>query len=466
VNESFAPHALAGEVLPSSLQSNCQTQADAAGLRPLIAEDADAPERPFPLARYYRRLVLPIIALFVLSLIVLTALAVRQTVREGHLEFAARRVAEISDEVGRKASAKWGAMLAAGGDAGQQERIAALLMEAVAERDLPRLKIYSPGGLTLFSTELGDVGTVEKNAALTAAIEEHERVLLPHREADGKHYNEFYIPVEGDSGAVALVFELYEPAGYLSAILARALVLPTLVPGLLLVGLVLVLGHLIRRAQASIDLRAARVRELSTRIESFMSLSAIGAVRAAPAGSGVPLKRIGVSLLYSDVRRFTEYSEATSPEDVVAYLNRIMTLQIECVARHGGDVDKLIGDALLARFEGAEKESRAIAAALDIQAVVERSGLPRGIGIGVFTGPAILGPIGPETRRDYTVIGDSVNIAARLCAEAQRGEIVCDAATLERGGPGNAPNVFGLVEKVQVKGREKPIDIRRMARRG
>jgi hypothetical protein len=54
----------------------------------------------------------------------------------------------------------------------------------------------------------------------------------------------------------------------------------------------------------------------------------------------------------------------------------------------------------------------------------------------------------------------------RLCAEAQRGEIVCDAVTLERGGSGNASNVFGLVEKGKVKGREKPIDIRRMARRG
>ncbi len=103
-----------------------------------------------------------------------------------------------------------------------------------------------------------------------------------------------------------------------------------------------------------------------------------------------------------------------------------MTLQIECVARHGGDVDKLIGDALLARFEGEAKESRAIAAARDIQSAVEAAGLPRGVGIGVYTGQAISGPIGPEARRDYTVIGDSVNIAARLCAAAARGEIVAD----------------------------------------
>jgi class 3 adenylate cyclase len=236
-------------------------------------------------------------------------------------------------------------------------------------------------------------------------------------------------------------------------------VLPTLVPGLLLVGLVLILGYLIRRAQADINLRAARVRELSARIESFMSSSARGAVRATPEAGDVPLKRVEVSLLYSDVRRFTEYSELASPEEVIAFLNRIMTLQIECVARHGGDVDKLIGDAMLARFEGAAKEFRAVCAALDIQELVERSDLPRGIGIGIFTGPAISGPIGPEARRDYTVIGDSVNMAARLCTEAQRGEIVADTTTLERSG---AAGRFGLAEKIQVRGRERPVDIRRM----
>ena len=119
---------------------------------------------------------------------------------------------------------------------------------------------------------------------------------------------------------------------------------------------------------------------------------------------------------------------------------------------------KLIGDALLARFEGPEKERRAVTAAADIQTAVRAANLPRGVGIGIFTGQAILGPIGPPARRDFTVIGDSVNIVARLCAEARRGEIVADAATLGRGA-GSA--MFGSVEKVQIKGREQPIYIRR-----
>jgi class 3 adenylate cyclase len=401
---------------------------------------------------------LPLVGLFIVSLLALTAVAVRQTVRDIHLESAGRRVAEIAGEIERRQPNEWSGLLAATADAGQREKVVAALEEAVFERGLERLKLYEATGKALFSTERSEIGAIENNAALSSALA-GEPVLLPHREPDGTQYNEFYIPLHGSTGSTALAFELYEPAGYLGAILARALVLPILAPGLLLVGLILFLGYLIRQAQAGIDLRAARVRELSMRLESFMSSSAVGAVRDTPAGGDVPLRRIEVSLLHSDVRSFTGFSETVSPEEVVSFLNRIMTLQIECVARHGGDVDKLIGDALLARFEGASKEGRAIAAARDIQAAVEQSALPRGVGVGIFTGPAILGPIGPEARRDYTVIGDSVNIAARLCAEARPGEIVADTATLDRSG---AASFFGPAERVRVKGREHLVEIRRV----
>jgi adenylate cyclase len=113
---------------------------------------------------------------------------------------------------------------------------------------------------------------------------------------------------------------------------------------------------------------------------------------------------------------------------------------------------------LLARFEGDGKERRAVAAALEIQDVVEHRCLSRGLGIGIFTGSAICGPIGPEMRRDYTVIGDSVNIAARLCAEAGRGEVVADAKSLARSG---MADLFGPVEEIRVKGREGRISLSR-----
>jgi class 3 adenylate cyclase len=390
---------------------------------------------------------------------------VRQAVRDIHLEFAAREVAEIVAAVERKLPVEWNALLAGTADVEQIVRLQVRLQDSVAEHDLPQFKVYTHGGKAVFSIDSAEIGVVEKNAALTAAFEEQERVLVPHLEADGKRYNEFYIPVSRANGEVALVTEIYQPAWYLRGILIRALILPTLVPSVLLAGLVFLLSYLIKRAQSGIDLRATRVRELSARLQSFISSSAVSAVRSAPPGSALPLRRFEVSLLYSDVRDFTGYSEMAAPDKVVAFLNRIMAVQIDCVARHGGDVDKLIGDALLSRFEGPDKERRAVSAAQDVQEAIARGNLPRGVGIGVFTGPAISGAIGPEARRDYTVIGDSVNVAARLCAQARRGEIVCDALTIERSGLEEVLPI-GTVEHIQVKGRERAIDVRRIARAG
>ncbi len=427
---------------------------------PETSPEARDAERPFPLAQSYRRRVLPLIALFIVSLVIMTALSMRHAVRDIYLDFAARRVDEIADEVSYKRQGEWGALLDGTADADTLARLSSTVHEAVEERGLPQLKIYDSSGKAIFSTDVADLGKFEDNEALSGAIREGEHVLVPHEEADGTRYNEFYIPVKRRDGKVGLVMELYEPAGHLREIMSQALVLPTVVSGLLLAGLLVMLSFLIRRAQAGINLRAALVRELTARLESFVSSSAIGAVRATPHGGHVPLKRIELSLLYSDVRRFTDFSETRTPEEVAAFLDSVMTLQIECVARHGGDVDKLIGDAVLARFEGPGKEKRAVAAALDIQAIVEATELPRGVGVGVYTGQAISGPIGPEARRDYTVVGDAVNIAARLCTAAAQGEIVADAETVART---DSADRFGPAEAIKVKGREQPIEVRRCA---
>jgi class 3 adenylate cyclase len=423
-----------------------------------LRDIVDAPELSFPLTRRYRRRVLPIMALLVGSVLLLTTLSVRQAVRETQLELAAREAAEIAAEMRAKAPSEWRALISERASAEERGRLAALFAEVASDRGLPRLKLHSLTGEVLFSTEPGDIGQLEDNAAVRAAAREGGPVLLPNEEGDGTRFSEFFIPVEANSGDVALVMELYEPADKLRTIFVRALVLPILVPGLLSIGLIAALGALIRRAQLGIDVRASRVRELGVQLERFISSSAVWAVRTAPQNGDTPLQRIEVSLLYSDVRRFTDFSESASPEEVVGFLNRVMTVQAEFVATYGGEFEPMVGDVLLARFEGDEKEWRATAAALDIQTAVERARFPRGLGIGVFTGPVISGPIGPRARRDHALIGDSVNIAARLSAKAKRGEIIADARTLARS---TVADRFGPIEEVKVRGRGQPIDIRR-----
>ena len=118
----------------------------------------------------------------------------------------------------------------------------------------------------------------------------------------------------------------------------------------------------------------------------------------------------------------------------------------------------MIGDAVLARFHGPGKAASAVDAALAIQTALRSSQLPRGVGIGIFSGSAMAGLIGSGSRLDYTIVGDSVNIAARLCEAAGDGEIVVDEGT--------AFLVAGLAfppeETLRVKGRTGAVKVRRL----
>ncbi|MBN2875593.1 MAG: response regulator, partial [Spirochaetales bacterium] len=133
-----------------------------------------------------------------------------------------------------------------------------------------------------------------------------------------------------------------------------------------------------------------------------------------------------IVVLFSDIRSFTSISEHNKPEDVVAFLNKHFSVMVEVIKRHGGSIDKFIGDAIFAIFGAPvsyeDNAMRAIQAAVDmIQAMSQvETGfltLPAtgyAIGIGVHEGPAIVGNIGSSDKFDYTAIGDTVNIASRL----------------------------------------------------
>ena len=176
-----------------------------------------------------------------------------------------------------------------------------------------------------------------------------------------------------------------------------------------------------------------------------------------------------VTLLFSDIRGFTTLSESRAPHEVVEILNRYFTLQVDVIFRHGGSLDKFIGDAIMA-FWGAplddpEHAKNAIACALDMadtllafKSELGELGKSFDVGIGVHSGPAVVGLIGSDKRREYTSIGDTVNLASRiegLTKEAGH-RILVSRETMER-----CHGAFDFVScgTFQAKGRAQPVEL-------
>ncbi|HXZ54652.1 MAG TPA: adenylate/guanylate cyclase domain-containing protein [Burkholderiales bacterium] len=132
-----------------------------------------------------------------------------------------------------------------------------------------------------------------------------------------------------------------------------------------------------------------------------------------------------ISILFSDIRGFTTLSETRPPQEIVALLNRYFSRQVEVVFRHGGTLDKFIGDCIMA-FWGAPLDDpkhaeHAVAAALEMEQVLlafkrelDEADGDFDVGIGIHSGSAVVGFIGAEQKLDYTAIGDAVNLASRI----------------------------------------------------
>ncbi len=161
------------------------------------------------------------------------------------------------------------------------------------------------------------------------------------------------------------------------------------------------------------------------RLYNYVSQGTIDAVKGSLGDSGGHrTSRKVLVLFFSDIRGFTTYSETRDPEIVINVLNKILSLQSDIIHKFGGDVDKFVGDEVMAIFSD---PAAAIDAALEIQKKMneERHNLDNlHIGIGVHMGEVMQGDVGSSDMRDFTVIGDNVNTAARLESVAGKDEIL------------------------------------------
>jgi adenylate cyclase len=178
--------------------------------------------------------------------------------------------------------------------------------------------------------------------------------------------------------------------------------------------------------------------------ERFFTPMLAARIAAAPESLRLGGERRDVAVLFSDIRGFTTLAANLTPVETARLLTEYFSEMADCVFKHGGTLDKFIGDEVMAQWGAPISETddadRAVAAALDMIAALHRlnanwlsQGRPRlQVGIGINYGEAFAGYLGSERRLEYTVIGDTVNTAKRLCTAAQGDEILVSAALRDR----------------------------------
>jgi class 3 adenylate cyclase len=181
----------------------------------------------------------------------------------------------------------------------------------------------------------------------------------------------------------------------------------------------------IRTAEEAIRTLEAERRQAHYR--KYLSANVADYVMSNPEAMGLGGVRRTATVMFVDLRDFTPFSEKERPEFVVEVLNRVFSVLVEIVFRHGGTLDKFLGDGLMAVFgvpqPMSDDRGAAVAAALEMLGAVRRldaAGVSGGatlhIGIGLAHGDVIAGHVGSADRMEFTAIGDTVNYAARLQA--------------------------------------------------
>jgi class 3 adenylate cyclase len=327
-----------------------------------------------------------------------------------------------------------------------------------------KLKLFRVDGMTIYDhtnpenegllyPKRGDSGFI---SATQGKIKSNIEV-----ESDGRRLMEAYLPIKRNgTGVVIAVLETYEDVSrfedQVKKVLKDALLLPTIV--FIIFNIVLYL--IVAKADKIITENTNLLVTIRKNMEKYLSQSAITAIYHAVSEKKEIFqgKRQSIVILFSDIRGFTSYSESTEPENVVQNLNRIFQIQAEIIHKYGGVIDKFVGDELMVMFEEG-KEIEAVKASIEIlEAIYSNPEVKLKIGIGIHSGEAVVGSIGTEHRRDYTAIGDTVNIGARLCG-ACPADSVYVSADVFKSLPLEIQSNLSAHKTLELKGKAEPVSV-------
>lgn len=201
----------------------------------------------------------------------------------------------------------------------------------------------------------------------------------------------------------------------------------------------------------------------------YLAAGVIEELLANPDALALGGERRNLSVLFSDIRGFTSFSEKLDPEQLVKILNTYLTPMTRAVLQSGGFLDKFIGDAVMAVFGAPIPDERHPQQALDcalrmaeeltrIRPVLAEMGVPIEIGVGINSGEMAVGNLGSDEHFNYTVMGDAVNLASRLEALTRTYGVFCVVGEETQKAAGAAFR-FRAIDLVRVKGKEQPVAI-------
>ncbi len=208
--------------------------------------------------------------------------------------------------------------------------------------------------------------------------------------------------------------------------------------------------------------------ELRATFSRYLSKELVDELVEDPSRVALKGERMHLSVLFTDIRDFTSFSERTDPEELRDFLNAYFTPMTQAVMRNGGYVDKFIGDAVMAIFGAPVPRTRhalhACVTAIDmfhaldhVRVEATKRNITLDIGAGINTGEMIVGNMGSNERFDYTVLGDAVNLAARIEGLTKRYGVFCLV------GPQTSADAEGCtfrpIDLVRVKGKGEPVEI-------
>jgi adenylate cyclase len=173
-------------------------------------------------------------------------------------------------------------------------------------------------------------------------------------------------------------------------------------------------------------------------------------------------ERRQMAVLFADIRGYTAFSENREPEEVVTVLNSYFQKLADIVTANHGDIDKYVGDQIMAVFAGANMSKHAVECAIGMMnamnEMASQTSADLKIGIGVNTGEVVVGAMGSTHRKDFTVLGDHVNLAARLCSAADPDQTLVSRVVYDAL-PAKLRDAARALPPISVKGKKAQIEI-------